>query len=363
MYWWNRSRWKVSMLFSKNDIAINSGLVSTLNRFLYFLATGLKVTKRTEIANTLLYWKATVLLSLCNLWLKTTATGKMAHWGGRRIKYEFSFTHLIYSLFSKWINKSFLHNIYGKMLMLIWELFCNESIFICRYWCSTKVDNDQEHVAGQGNWGFCRPSCPPITPTSRSRPIKYPRPVTRARIPRPRPTNRPILSNEMPSPNGLSKYLIKESWEKSTRNLGLPEASINFQNSCFLNLENKLHKIKAFFYSRWQILLLEITIQLKKMGLVVNTWEQDLFLGENTQTMQNCLIKLLLAIRTNGAKLNMIVEALWLTGTYVLFKTCLPKKKKKNTLYHFVGDMLSQQHIVSISCAIIIDLPLTIQLI
>jgi len=30
-----------------------------------------------------------------------------------------------------------------------------------RYWCSTKVDSDLEHVEGQGNWGFCRPSCPP----------------------------------------------------------------------------------------------------------------------------------------------------------------------------------------------------------
>jgi hypothetical protein len=36
-------------------------------------------------------------------------------------------------------------------------------IFNCRYWCSTKVDDDLEHIAGQGNWGFCRQSCPPIT--------------------------------------------------------------------------------------------------------------------------------------------------------------------------------------------------------
>ena len=34
--------------------------------------------------------------------------------------------------------------------------------FLCRYWCSTKVDDQLEHVGGQGNWGFCRQSCPPI---------------------------------------------------------------------------------------------------------------------------------------------------------------------------------------------------------
>ena len=45
------------------------------------------------------------------------------------------------------------------------NIFCKTSIFIyCRYWCSTKVDNELEHIGGQGNWGFCRQSCPPITP-------------------------------------------------------------------------------------------------------------------------------------------------------------------------------------------------------
>ena len=47
------------------------------------------------------------------------------------------------------------------MLMRFEKLFCNPSIFKYRYWCSTKVDNDLEHIAGQGNWGFCRQSCPP----------------------------------------------------------------------------------------------------------------------------------------------------------------------------------------------------------
>ena len=45
---------------------------------------------------------------------------------------------------------------------LILSLFCNAFIFICRYWCSTKLDTELEHVPGSGNWGFCRQSCPPI---------------------------------------------------------------------------------------------------------------------------------------------------------------------------------------------------------
>ena len=32
-----------------------------------------------------------------------------------------------------------------------------------RHWCSTKVDDDLEHIGGEGNWGFCSPtSCPPL---------------------------------------------------------------------------------------------------------------------------------------------------------------------------------------------------------
>ena len=26
-------------------------------------------------------------------------------------------------------------------------------------WCSTKVDDRQEHIPGDGNWGYCSPSC------------------------------------------------------------------------------------------------------------------------------------------------------------------------------------------------------------
>ena len=33
------------------------------------------------------------------------------------------------------------------------------------FWCSTKVDDKLEHVGG-GNWGYCRQSCPPITPVT-----------------------------------------------------------------------------------------------------------------------------------------------------------------------------------------------------
>ena len=55
---------------------------------------------------------------------------------------------------------------------------------------------------------------------------------------------------------------------------------------------------------------------MKKMGLVVITLEQDLkegkkeLLADFTQKEENCLIKLLLAIRTKGAISNIIVVAL-----------------------------------------------------
>ena len=55
---------------------------------------------------------------------------------------------------------------------------------------------------------------------------------------------------------------------------------------------------------------------MKKMGLVVSTLEQDLkegkkeLLADITQKEENCLIKLLLAIKTGEAKSNTIVVAL-----------------------------------------------------
>ena len=83
-------------------------------------------------------------------------------------------------------------------------------------------------------------------------------------------------------------------------------------------LQAPLCKI-LFFHFRWQTLLLEITIQMKKTGLVVNTWEQDLFLAENTQNVENYPIKPFLATRTDEAKLNTTVAALWSTGMSFLF--------------------------------------------
>ena len=55
---------------------------------------------------------------------------------------------------------------------------------------------------------------------------------------------------------------------------------------------------------------LEITIQMKKTELAVNTWEQDLLQDLYTQNVENCPIKPLLAIGTEEAKLNTTVVAL-----------------------------------------------------
>ena len=79
-----------------------------------------------------------------------------------------------------------------------------QSISICRYWCSTKVDDELEHIGGQGNWGFCRQSCPPITPVTTT--TRRPRPTTRSSTPRPRldtrhfyQTKYQILKTNLPS--------------------------------------------------------------------------------------------------------------------------------------------------------------------
>ena len=32
-----------------------------------------------------------------------------------------------------------------------------------KYWCSTKVNENFEHIAGAQNWGFCEDSCPKST--------------------------------------------------------------------------------------------------------------------------------------------------------------------------------------------------------
>ena len=31
-----------------------------------------------------------------------------------------------------------------------------------RHWCSTKVDENLEHIPGNGYWGYCDQSCPPL---------------------------------------------------------------------------------------------------------------------------------------------------------------------------------------------------------
>jgi len=68
-----------------------------------------------------------------------------------------------------------------------------------KFWCSTKVDDKLEHIGGQGNWGFCRQSCPPITPVTTPKPPTTPRSRPR---PRPRPASRP--SSGKPPPNGVT---------------------------------------------------------------------------------------------------------------------------------------------------------------
>lgn len=40
----------------------------------------------------------------------------------------------------------------------------NDTDPVGKYWCSTKVDENLEHIGGQGNWGFCRKSCPLLNP-------------------------------------------------------------------------------------------------------------------------------------------------------------------------------------------------------
>ena len=34
-----------------------------------------------------------------------------------------------------------------------------------RYWCSTKVDENLDHIPGNGYWGYCDQSCPPLIST------------------------------------------------------------------------------------------------------------------------------------------------------------------------------------------------------
>ena len=72
------------------------------------------------------------------------------------------------------------------------------------------MDNELEHIGGQGNWGFCRQSCPPLTPvTTTTTTTRRPRPPSNVRgnTPRPRPGSRPTSGKSgKPSPNGVSSH-------------------------------------------------------------------------------------------------------------------------------------------------------------
>jgi len=64
-----------------------------------------------------------------------------------------------------------------------------------RWWCSTKIDQDLEHVGGGGNWGYCSPNCPGPAPLT----TKPPR-TTR----RPAPPAPAYTPGERPPPNGIT---------------------------------------------------------------------------------------------------------------------------------------------------------------
>jgi len=40
-----------------------------------------------------------------------------------------------------------------------------------RWWCSTKIDNDLEHIGGGGNWGYCSLDCPGPAPITEAPPV------------------------------------------------------------------------------------------------------------------------------------------------------------------------------------------------
>ena len=44
---------------------------------------------------------------------------------------------------------------------------CLRDVTTGNFWCPTQLNDEQEYVHGQGNWGFCSPSCPPFEETKR----------------------------------------------------------------------------------------------------------------------------------------------------------------------------------------------------
>ena len=42
---------------------------------------------------------------------------------------------------------------------------CLPDVTTGNFWCPTKVNDNGEYTSGQGQWGFCSPSCPPYNQT------------------------------------------------------------------------------------------------------------------------------------------------------------------------------------------------------
>lgn len=69
-------------------------------------------------------------------------------------------------------------------------------------WCSTAVDAEGTHLAGNGNWGYCNEGCPGMPPAASPAPTTMPTPMptlapTSALAPAPTPTAAPTTA---PSP-------------------------------------------------------------------------------------------------------------------------------------------------------------------
>jgi len=62
-----------------------------------------------------------------------------------------------------------------------------------RWWCSTKIDENQDHIGGQGNWGYCNLDCPGPAPKTTTPPPTTTTTTT---------TTKP--DGEKPAPNGIT---------------------------------------------------------------------------------------------------------------------------------------------------------------
>merc|ERR1712241_1456918 len=72
-----------------------------------------------------------------------------------------------------------------------------------RWWCSTKVDRELNHIGGQGNWGYCNLDCPGPAPPVTQRKNKVPDlPGTKfPELPEDLPGTK---FPELPEPNGIT---------------------------------------------------------------------------------------------------------------------------------------------------------------